>query len=466
MGPLLGALVLLGAHLWGSAVAQCLSDGALARIADVGRRGLEGQRYNVTTEGALGKFDFHFAPANYTTAGVNPSSRYLVPRLGPWRDEGDLGNSTNWRKNELTTLTSRQALVVVMCTPPPVLMWSLETAILYRMNRTASHTPGAPISNTENSATLPAAMTNAPLLVVMTADSNTERDVRSAFGAADLNMSVATIVINGTSSLLDFGTRAILDGCDLFQLCMRVHGSPAQTSTAAFKAYETRRFPILLLEPDFPATDAPLYPIADRPMRRGPTTEAGLELRRGLLSDAVEKHMKASGLELRQRVGFHPVELDKRRCLLDSKYHPYGTGNCFGTSSDGRYTLSDDYKLPANVSSLVVVVVGANHAATGNAADNQLLHRKNPVADPGDLAGSAEFYLGGAATPADGGLFAYAFAEDCATGATGSFCKAVESQTGGEAGALLRLEAYLDNESGTRPSPGLVHPVALVFTAK
>ena len=32
----------------------------------------------------------------------------------------------------------------------------------------------------------------------------------------------------------------------------------------------------------------------------------------------------------------------RRRCLLDKTYHPYGSGNCYGTSSDGRYTLSNE----------------------------------------------------------------------------------------------------------------------------
>ena len=35
----------------------------------------------------------------------------------------------------------------------------------------------------------------------------------------------------------------------------------------------------------------------------------------------------------------------------------------------------------------------------------------------------------------------------------------------GAAGALLRLEAYLDTVSGTRPSQGLLHPLALVFAS-
>jgi hypothetical protein len=145
--------------------AQCLSDAELARIAEAGSQALEGQKYSVATKGALGKFDFSFAPANYTKSGVNPSSRYVVPRLGPWR-EGDLGGNSflNWGIGEVTTLTSRQALVVVMCTPPPVLLWTLETAILYRLNLTANHQPGASISNTENSATIPAAKVDARCL--------------------------------------------------------------------------------------------------------------------------------------------------------------------------------------------------------------------------------------------------------------------------------------------------------------
>ena len=468
-----------------SSAQQCLSDADLARIAAAGQSALElggAQPYNVTTEGSLGAFDFSFAPANYTHSGVNPSSRYVVPRLGPWR-EGDLGGDSflNWGIGEVTTLTSRMALVVVMCTPPPTLLWSLEAAVLYRLKLLAgSHQPGASISNTENSATVaPAARADAPLLVIMTADAATEAAVRSAFAplarisssssssSSSNSLNVATIVINGTSSLLNFGVDPLGDGCDIFQLCMRVHASAAQTAAADFQSYLGRRFPLLVVEPTFAGADAPLYPVADRPMRQGETTEAGLEARRGVLADAVARRMMqgvvAPAHRLVATVPFAPVELDKRRCLLDGKYHPYGTGNCYGTSSDGRYTLSQPYTLPAgDVSSLVTVVVGANHVATGNAADAQLLYGKAVTVNPGGLAGSAEFYLGDAALPADAGLFAFAFAENC-TGLATAFCTAVEPQQGGAAGQLLRFEAYLDNESGTRPSMGLVHPVALVF---
>lgn len=139
------------ATLGASVSAQCLSDAELARIAGVGQRVLESDRYNVTSEGALGKLDFYAAPANFTHSGVNPSSRYMVPRLGPWR-EGDLGGKSflNWGIGETTTMTSRMALVVLMCSPPPVRLWSLEAAILYRLNLLANKQPGASISNTEN----------------------------------------------------------------------------------------------------------------------------------------------------------------------------------------------------------------------------------------------------------------------------------------------------------------------------
>ena len=382
----------------------------------------------------------------------------------------------SWGVGEVTTLTSRQALVVLMCTPPPVRMWTLETAILYRLNLTESvhHNislqAGASISNTENSATVSAAArADTPMLVVMTPDRDTEEAVRGAFIAAAPDVRVATIAINGTRSLLNFGTRPLAEGCDLFQLCMRVHASGAQAATAAFQTYLDRRFPLLMVEPSFPAADAPLYPVADRPMRHGPTTEKRLELRRPVLRESVVERLAAAGLKLRSQVSFTPVEVDKRRCLLDGKYAPYRVSDgCFGTSSDGRYTLSDPYNLTqaGNMSSLVLVVIGANHAATGNAADNQLLFEKTVVVNPEGLQGSAEFYLGSEATKGDAGLFAYAFAEKCTAGITGRFCSTIKPQRGGATGPLLRLEAYLDDVSGTRPSTGLVHPVALVFTSE
>lgn len=33
-------------------------------------------------------------------------------------------------------------MVVVMCTPPAVRMWSIEMAVLYRLNLTANRAPG------------------------------------------------------------------------------------------------------------------------------------------------------------------------------------------------------------------------------------------------------------------------------------------------------------------------------------
>lgn len=118
------------------------------------------------------------------------------------------------------------------------------------------------------------------------------------------------------------------------------------------------------------------------------------------------------------------------------------------------------------MASLVLVVLGANHAATGNAADNQLIHDTTVVANPEDMEGSAQFYLGSASKATDAGLFAFAFAERCLVALSGPYCATVAPQKGNNTGALLRLEAYLDNQSGTRPSMGLVHPVALGFTLK
>jgi len=467
----LASKAILLASLCGGVAAQCLSDAQLVAIAEAAKRGLStSSGYNATTQGSQGPFHFAFAPANFTHAGVNPSSRYLVPRVGPWR-EGDLGNDTfwNWGRGQLSAMTSRQAVVVVMCTPPPVLMWSLETAVLKRYDQDGVKlTVGAPISNTENSATMPAARVDAPLVVLMTADRTTEAAVRSAFDG--MNVSVATIAVNGTSSLLNYGTSpSDALPLDEFQLCMRVHPSAAQSATAAFQSYLTRRFPILLVEPTFAGADVPLYPVPERPMRHGAGPEAGLDVRRDVLGGAVVQRMLSEGLTLRQRVPFAPVELDKMRCLVDSQYDPYDTGplvtGCYGTSSDGRYWISQHYSNPdrGDPASLVVVVIGANHAATGTAADNQLLHDTTVAVNPEALEGSAQEYLGGDAEPSDSGLFAYAFAEKCPK-AAGSFCATVEPQRGGGMGSLMRLEAYLDNESGTRPSMGLVQPVALVFT--
>ena len=50
---------------------------------------------------------------------------------------------------------------------------TLEAAVLYRLNTSAKRSPGASISITQNSATMPAARQAAPLLVIMTADRST-----------------------------------------------------------------------------------------------------------------------------------------------------------------------------------------------------------------------------------------------------------------------------------------------------
>ena len=155
--------------------------------------------------------------------------------------------------------------------------------------------------------------------------------------------------------------------------------------------------------------------------------------------------------------------LDKLRWLLDGEYHPYGTGNCYGRSWGGRYTLSDPYTLPAgNLSTAVLVVLGANHAATGNACDNQLLYGTTVVVNPEGMEGSAEYFLGSTATPPDAGLFVAAFAQHCPA-TLGKYCTEVPPQSGGGPGELLRLEAYLDPPSGTRPSPAGPHPTAAPF---
>ena len=93
----------------------------------------------------------------------------------------------------------------------------------------------------------------------------------------------------------------------------------------------------MLVKPAFAAPDAPLCPIADRPMRQGPTNEARLAARREVLRAVIVRAMQQAGLGLRLEVPFSPVQLDKRRCLVDPNYHPYTpTGGCYGTSSDGR----------------------------------------------------------------------------------------------------------------------------------
>jgi len=288
-------------------------------------------------------------------------------------------------------------------------------------------------------------------------------------GTAATGFNVVTITINGTKDLLKFGTKPLVQACDIFQLCMRVHASTAQFVTPDFQSYINRKFPLLLITPDFQSEDQPLYPLADRPMRIGPTTEGVLADRVNAVADAVVTRLlngTAVPLILRATVDFHPVQLDKRRCLVDKNYHPYGSGNCYGTSSDGRYTLSNQYTLPeGNMSSLVVVVVGANHVVTGNTADMQLIHDTKVAINPEALTGSAEFYTaGGHADPQDASIFAYAFAEHCNNLTDGGFCATVGPQQGGAEGALLRLEAYLDTVSGTRPSAGLVHPRAMLFT--
>ena len=457
--------------LFSSALASCGSDEDLSSVAHAAASALESDRYSTTFAGRQNPFTFSFAPADNTDYGVNPASRYIVPHIGPKR-AGD----ANWGIGELATLTSRQAIVAVICTPPPVLLWSLETAILQRTNKSEypqlkgePNGPGAPVSNTENSATLMpvAARVNAPLVVIMTADRTTDSAVRSAFAALPASpLNFVTIGINGTSSFLNFG-KSLLGLPDLFQLCMRVHASAAQANSSVFKAYANRSFPMMLVEPKFTAADDPFYPIPERAMRTGATTEAGLISRKQILASAVTRTMAAAGYSLHASVLFTAVELDKRRCLEDATYAPWrSVTSCLGTSSDGRYSLNDVYVLPnaTNMSELHTVVVGANHVASGNAADNQLLYGLKLGVDPPEMVGSAKFYMGASAQPEDAHLFAFAFAaNECDAQVHGRFCKHVDPQIAGAEGIMIRLEAYLDKVSGTRPSEGLVQPLGLVF---
>ena len=57
-----------------ASASPCLTDDELGRIAAAGQRALEqgrgGARYEVASKGSLGNFDFSFAPANYTHAGI------------------------------------------------------------------------------------------------------------------------------------------------------------------------------------------------------------------------------------------------------------------------------------------------------------------------------------------------------------------------------------------------------------
>ena len=62
---------------------------------------------------------------------------------------------------------------------------------------------------------------------------------------------------------------------------------------------------------------------------------AGLDANLTALRDKVVSYMKAKGLELVDETRFTPVELDRRRCLSDPKYHPWSdnvlASGCLGT---------------------------------------------------------------------------------------------------------------------------------------
>jgi hypothetical protein len=110
-----------------------------------------------------------------------------------------------------------------------------------------------------------------------------------------------------------------------------------------------------------------------------------------------------------------------------------------------------------------VVMVGVDHHRMNSTLPGTILWgTKIAMESAGRLSGSTRLLLGDG--EADGRLFAFTFAADCAAdvaiAATRSFCASVADHPEGG----LRCELYGDPHTGSRPSMGLIQPIALAFS--
>jgi len=331
--------------------------------------------------------------------------------------------------------------------------------------------PGAPLSNVINSESLRRDFGQEPfarvMIVITTADSETARALGSVFRqATPAGAYVVTNAINATADMVRFSeldnAHPLRERVDLFQSLLRVHAD--NKSRASMESYAQRVFPVLRVMPRFDGADKPLYPVLDRPVAEGSGNEQALPKRISELQQHTEDTLAKKGFGLKATIQFSVVELNKTRCLVDPEYSPWkSTRGCLGTSSDCSYSLSNG-TVPLQSSELVIVL-GANHVVMGNAADAELLFGMGVSITPPQLQGSSKWFGNNATGESfDDKTFAYAFALNCKMfrDIVGDYCHDV----GRDLAVGLRYEAYLDPRTATRPSSGLVQPIALVLSTQ
>jgi hypothetical protein len=453
--------------------AQCPLYDHSREILDKAATLLERQSFRSEKHG-LGPFEMTFA-TNVSTAGANPTSLYADAMIGPW-SEGNYPEQT--LEHIVTSMKSREALVTYLCTPPEALYFSWETYIMIRLSWPPNEVdpgPGAPVSDLMNAFTLRKSHNrssyspfNKSIVVITTADARTAAAVQSTLRSlVPPDTEVWLNTINLTASVIHFANTSNSDPLherpDLFQNVFRVHVK--NISKPNIQDYMASRFPMMRVSPMDDHADTPLNTVPEPPVAEGPGNEQGLQVNLDALRNAVVSYMKAKGLELADETGFTAVELDRPRCLSDPSYHPWSNKvtarGCLGTVSDARYSLSDK-ALPSSTTQPVVVMIGVDHYHMNNTASETILWgTKIAMESAGRLHGSTALFLG----DIDDRLFAFTFALNCTDGvaaATQPFCASVaEYPQGG-----LRYEAYGDPNTGTRPSMGLVQPIALAFTSR
>lgn len=454
--------------------------GSAAATFDSAVPALKAAGFNVSRNGSAGDYEVVFS-TNMSVVGANPSSIYAQALLGPL-DEGDTGLKRLYMIDGLYAIESREAIVTMICTPPEATYFSWETYVSARLSwplRDLEPGPGAPISTLINSATLIEAHHrggepewspyNKSLVLVTTADAKTaERVVNVMRDVAPIKSDVLVVALNGTTKKLHFSHgpgHALLERPDLFQSLLRVHVRDPKASSIV--EYTAHRYPVMRILPKHAAADVPLPPASEPRSAQGPGNEAGLEAAVALLKEAIIRQvMRSSNLTLVAEVGFTAIELNKSRCLTDPAYKPWRLAprGCLGTVSDARYSISNR-NLPLSTENLsLAVALGVDHVAMGNAASADLLAGTAVVITPEELLGSASHFL----QRYEPRLFAYAFALDCqapVASFAGRYCAPTPKEGSNTFGAL-RYEAYMDPATATRPSIGLVQPMALAFSAR
>jgi hypothetical protein len=387
-----------------------------------------------------------------TCFGNNPSSPYGMYRLprGPGQtaanpNEQTDGTSTVWR------LRADEAVVFVGPAPPRSAYFGW-TGYLY--DRARPTLPGREIrfaslgdtANVDSIATqgTPDGAPGAPFeqwtVVVLTADSATAADVRSAAAAAGFPGAwVNTLVVPSSRVVLGLEERA-----DSFGLLVRAALFEDAAEGDAYLAAPPGT--VWRVTPTTPRAPEPLAEPPLRPRGTGTAEEPALAAALDRLRDAIlDRHGRLEAWE----PPVTDVTPEPGSCIA-------GDRNCNGDNNDTVYFASAAFRLGDAADSLVVVY-GVNHEATGKATYSNFavyeVRRLFGVAsvDSRRLAGSAAEYLPG--HPLADRLYAWRIGRDC----TGDdHCLELDTTCPGldpDELAVVAFRAYLEPGTDVGPDP-------------